>query len=99
MPSPERFGLHIRNRRARKGLTLRDFALATELDVIRLSQLERHATTKPPARYEVKAIAQVLDLDPGLLLRLSEDFAPDMKAIRQDQNPLKDAAFVCRTTE
>jgi transcriptional regulator with XRE-family HTH domain len=99
MPSPEKFGSYVRRHRAQKALTLRAFALATDLDVVRISQLERHATKKAPYKYEIKAIAAALKLSPAFLARLAEDFAPDLEAIKGDENPLDGAVFVCRTEE
>jgi transcriptional regulator with XRE-family HTH domain len=99
MPNPERFGPFVRRYRLAKAINLRDFALATGLEAGRIAYLERHATTKPPLAYEVKAIAYALGLDPVALQRIADDYAPDMEAVEADRDPLKNATFACRTEE
>jgi transcriptional regulator with XRE-family HTH domain len=78
------FGETVRQCREAKGISLRKFAKMLDLSPTFISKIERDETAAP-SEVHVKEIAELLDLDPDLLLAKVGKVSSDLKNMILDQ--------------
>jgi transcriptional regulator with XRE-family HTH domain len=59
------FGKFIKERRIKKGLTLREFCKLIEVDASNWSKIERGLLSPPKSEYKLKKIAEILEIPIG----------------------------------
>lgn len=59
------FGKFIKERRIKKGLTLREFCKLIEVDASNWSKIERGLLAPPKSEYKLKQIAEILEIPVG----------------------------------
>ncbi|MEJ2673009.1 MAG: helix-turn-helix transcriptional regulator [Deltaproteobacteria bacterium] len=59
------FGKFIKERRIKKGLTLREFCKLIEVDASNWSKIERGLLAPPRSEYKLRQIAEILEITPG----------------------------------
>jgi transcriptional regulator with XRE-family HTH domain len=59
------FGKFIKERRIKKGLTLREFCKLIEVDASNWSKIERGLLAPPRSEYKLKKIAEILEIPVG----------------------------------
>jgi transcriptional regulator with XRE-family HTH domain len=59
------FGKFIKERRIKKGLTLREFCKLIEVDASNWSKIERGLLSPPKSDYKLKKIAEILEIPIG----------------------------------
>ncbi len=59
------FGNFIKERRIKKGLTLREFCKLIEVDASNWSKIERGLLAPPRSEYKLKKIAEILEIPVG----------------------------------
>jgi len=81
----DKFGQRVRRLRTDQGISLRTVARQAGISPAYLSRIES-GQTAPPTPSVIKALAETLGIEPGILFELTSSLSPDILSLLKNSN-------------